>query len=153
MSFRTIETNKSDISMFKEKTNSSNFNSNSATLVSAGTNLTGDLRSENDLRVDGTIQGNVYCSAKIIIGATGVVEGNIQCVHADISGRVVGDIEARELLQLHDKCQVEGNIKAGKLQVEPTAIFNGRCQMQEQGGSRKGTTKHESKPAEETLYQ
>ena len=153
MSFRTIETNKSDISMFKEKTNSTPFNSNSATLVSAGTTLTGDLRSENDLRIDGTIKGNVFCSAKIIIGSTGVVEGNIQCVQADISGRVVGDIDAKELLQLHDKCQVEGNIKASKLQVEPTAIFNGRCQMQEQAGSRKGTTKHEPRPAEETLYQ
>ena len=139
--------------MFKEKTTTP-FNSNSATLVSAGTTLNGDLRSENDLRVDGTIQGNVYCSAKIIIGATGVVEGNIECVQADISGKIVGDIEAKELLQLHDKCQVEGNIRASKLQVEPTAIFNGRCQMSgEQAGNRKGAGKHEAKPAEETLYQ
>ena len=140
--------------MFKEKTNSSNFNSNSATLVSAGTTLNGDLRSENDLRVDGTIQGNVYCSAKIIIGATGVVHGNIECLQADISGKIVGDIEARELLQLHDKCEVEGNIKASKLQVEPTAIFNGRCQMNEQHATgKKATGKHEPRPAEETLYQ
>lgn len=139
--------------MFKEKTNSSTFNSNSATLVSAGTTLTGDLRSENDLRVDGTIHGNVYCSAKIIIGATGTVEGNIECVQADISGKILGDIEVKELLQLHDQCQVQGNIKASKLQVEPTAIFNGKCTMQEPASARKGTTKHESKPAEETLYQ
>ena len=141
--------------MFKEKTTAT-FNSNSATLVSAGTTVNGDLRSENDLRVDGTIQGNVFCSAKIIIGASGVVEGNIECVQADISGRIVGDIDARELLQLHDKCQVEGNIKAGKLQVEPTAIFNGRCQMSADNngaGSRKGAGKHEARPAAETLYQ
>ena len=81
----------------KEKNaNGSSLNGNSATLISAGTTLNGDVASENDLRIDGTVKGNVICSAKVIIGTTGLVEGNIM---------------------------------AGKLQIEPTAIFNGRCQM------------------------
>lgn len=102
---------------------------NSATLISAGTVLKGDVKSENDLRIDGTIQGNVVTSAKIVIGPSGFIEGNISANGADITGKVVGNIAVKELLQLRGECNVQGNIQAGKLQVDPTAIFNGKCQM------------------------
>ena len=102
---------------------------NSATLISAGTTLNGDLSSENDLRIDGTILGNVRSSAKIILGATGKVEGNIEGQQADITGKVIGNITIKELLQLKGSCNVQGNICADKLQIEPTATFNGQCSM------------------------
>jgi len=100
-----------------------------ATMISAGTTLNGDLSGDNDLRIDGTIHGNVTSSAKIIIGATGYVEGNIEGQQADINGKVEGNITAGDLLQLRGACNVQGNIAAGKLQIEPTATFNGKCQM------------------------
>jgi len=102
---------------------------NSATLISAGTTLNGDVASETDLRIDGTIKGNVICSSKIIIGTSGLVEGNVTGLQADVSGKVMGNIEVKELLQLREESNVEGNIMAGKLQIEPSALFNGRCQM------------------------
>ena len=46
-----------------------------------------------------------------------------------ITGKVNGNIRANELLQLRGECMVAGNIYAGKLQVEPTATFNGQCHM------------------------
>lgn len=101
----------------------------SATLISEGTTLTGDVASQTDLRIDGTIKGNVKSSAKIIIGPTGIVEGNIDGNQADITGKVQGHIVVKELLQLRGQCNVTGNITAAKLQIEPTAIFNGQCQM------------------------
>jgi cytoskeletal protein CcmA (bactofilin family) len=104
-------------------------NGNSATLISAGTTLSGDITSDNDLRIDGTIRGNVYSTAKIIIGASGFVEGNIDGLQADINGKVQGNITVKELLQLKGQCNVQGNIIAEKLQIEPTATFNGQCQM------------------------
>ena len=117
--------------MFKQKDPSFNEKptSSSATLISAGTTLTGDVASQNDLRIDGTIKGNVKCSAKIIIGSTGFVDGNVDCVQADIVGKVQGNIVAKEILQLRGECNVTGNITAAKLQIEPTATFNGKCQM------------------------
>lgn len=102
---------------------------NSATLISAGTTVNGDLASENDLRIDGTILGNVRSSAKIILGASGVVEGNIEGQQADITGKVIGNIVIKEILQLRGACNVQGNISADKLQIEPTATFNGQCSM------------------------
>ncbi|MEI9945117.1 MAG: polymer-forming cytoskeletal protein [Chitinophagaceae bacterium] len=75
------------------------------------------------------IIGNVQSSSKVIIGADGVVEGNITGNQADIIGKVSGNIKAKDLLQLRGDCNVTGNLYAGKLQVEPSATFNGECHM------------------------
>ena len=112
--------------MQPEKTTNGN---GGATLVSAGTTLKGDISSNSDLRIDGTIIGNVTSAAKIVIGTNGSVEGNISGNQADIVGKVTGNIKTKDLLQLRGECVVKGNLYAGKLQVEPTATFNGQCHM------------------------
>lgn len=116
--------------MFKDKNASTErAGMSTATLISAGTTVNGDLLSDHDLRIDGTIRGNVQCKSKIIIGPSGVVEGNIEGQQADINGRVNGNISVHDILQLRGTCLVDGNISAAKLQIEPTAVFNGKCQM------------------------
>ena len=102
---------------------------NGTTLIGAGTVLKGDINSNSDLRIDGTITGNIQCSAKVIVGANGVVEGDITGNQADIMGRVNGNVKAKDLLQLRGESTVNGNLYAGKLQIEPTATFNGQCHM------------------------
>lgn len=102
---------------------------NGTTLISSGTTLKGDIHSNSDLRIDGTIIGNISSSAKIVIGSSGIVEGDIAGNQADIVGKVSGNIRAKELLQLRGECVVTGNLYAGKLQIEPSATFNGQCHM------------------------
>jgi cytoskeletal protein CcmA (bactofilin family) len=116
--------------MFKDK-NVSNDRSGltTATLISSGTVLTGDLVSDHDLRIDGTIRGNVICKSKIIVGPSGFIEGNVDGQQADINGRITGNITVKDILQLRGNCVVEGNISSPKLQMDPTAVFNGKCQM------------------------
>lgn len=104
-------------------------NNNGATLISAGTTLKGDISSSNDLRIDGTVIGNIDSSAKVIVGGNGIVEGDITGAQADIVGKVSGNIRAKELLQLKGESVVTGNLYAGKLQIEPSATFNGQCHM------------------------
>ena len=103
--------------------------SGSASLIGAGTSLKGDITSSGDLRIDGTVVGNIICSAKVIIGSNGVVEGDINGQQADIMGKVSGTIKVKELLQLKSNCQVNGNLHSAKLQIEPAANFNGQCHM------------------------
>src|SRR5436190_10452748 len=111
--------------MSNEKTNGAN----GTTLIGAGTTVKGDISSNSDLRIDGTIIGNVNSTAKIVIGASGNVEGDIAGNQADIVGKVSGNIKTKDLLQLRGDCVVNGNVHAGKLQIEPTAVFNGQCHM------------------------
>jgi len=115
--------------MITEKPNGNGGGGTGTTLISAGTTIKGDLSSNSDLRIDGTVIGNINSSAKIVIGNSGVVEGDIFGNNADIVGKTSGTIKVKELLQLRGECVVNGNIYAGKLQVEPSATFNGQCHM------------------------
>jgi len=120
--------------MFNGKSKSDVLGENTSTgtstsLIGAGTSMKGDITSNGDLRIDGNLVGNINCSAKVVIGANGVVQGDINGQQADIMGKVTGTIKVKDLLQLKGGCQVNGNIQAAKLQIEPTANFNGECHM------------------------
>jgi cytoskeletal protein CcmA (bactofilin family) len=117
--------------MFKSKSKSSidEIPATSTTIIGAGTTITGNIESNGDIRVDGKIIGNLEAKAKVIIGANGVVEGDITGKNADVLGTVKGKIRMEDLLYLHGKAVVDGDLFAGKLQIEPTASFNGQCHM------------------------
>src|ERR1700685_1344141 len=119
--------------MFNGKTKSDmpgeNSVGTSTSLIGAGTTMKGDITSNGDLRIDGTLVGNIHCSAKVVIGAGGVVQGEINGQQADIMGKVTGTIKVKDLLQLKGGSHLNGNIRAAKLQIEPTANFNGECHM------------------------
>jgi len=100
-----------------------------ASIIAAGTSLKGDITSNGDIRIDGTLHGNINCTAKVVIGANGIVEGDITGQQADIMGKVNGTIKVKELLQLKGGSNINGNIYASKLQIEPSANFNGQCHM------------------------
>lgn len=105
-----------------------------ATIIAAGTVLDGNLNSENDLRIDGKVLGNVYCSNKVIVGALGVVQGDIETLHADVLGTLHGNLQATESVFLRGKAVVNGNLRTRSLQIEPDVCFNGTCQMGEVEG-------------------
>lgn len=123
-------------------------NGNGTTLIGSGTTLKGDISSNSDLRIDGTVIGNIHSSAKVVIGANGVVEGDISGNQADIIGKVTGNIKAKDLLQLRGDSIVTGNLYAEKLQVEPSATFNGQCHM---GATSKVVERHNVEEEEAVL--
>ena len=115
--------------MFNSKTKfaSGETSTGGTTIIGAGTVINGDIESDGDIRIDGLLTGNLFAKSKIFIGPEGVVEGDLNGQQADVLGKVTGQIKIKELLQLLGKCDVKGDIYAGKLQVEPTASFNGCC--------------------------
>src|SRR5664279_144494 len=136
----------------KSETAESAVPTGSASLIGSGTSLKGDITSSGDLRIDGTLIGNIICSSKVIIGANGVVEGDVSGQMADIMGKVTGTIKVKELLQLKSNCQVNGNLHAAKLQIEPAANFNGQCHMiQETPVTTSGKSSSSSSPKDDYL--
>ncbi len=101
----------------------------SINLIGIGTVIEGDIRSNGDIRIDGTIHGNVYSKAKVVVGNTGLVEGNINCQNADVSGTVKGKSVVNELLFLKASSKMNGDIVTGKFVVEVGATFTGSCNM------------------------
>jgi len=103
--------------------------SQSVNLIGAGTIIKGDIRSNGDIRIDGTLKGAIHSKGKVVVGTTGVIEGEITCQNADISGDVKVKITVSELLFLKPTAKLTGDIITNKLAIEPGAGFSGTCSM------------------------
>ena len=100
-----------------------------------GTVVEGTVSSDNDIRIDGTIKGALSCKAKIIIGPTGYVEGDIRCENAVIEGRFDGNLEVTGLLNVRESAKISGDVKTNKLIVQSGAVFNVACNMSKHTGN------------------
>jgi len=98
-------------------------------LVATGTKITGDLLSDGDIRIDGELMGNLDSKGRLVIGASGVVEGEIRCKSCEIAGTQKGKLFIAELLSLKASSTVSGDMVTGKLSIEPGAYFAGTCTM------------------------
>jgi cytoskeletal protein CcmA (bactofilin family) len=98
-------------------------------LISTGTDITGDIKSSGDIRIDGTLKGNLNTKGKVVIGPTGKVNGEVICKNSEVSGLVEGKIIVGQLLNLKASSKIVGDIETVKLSIEPGAIFSGNCKM------------------------
>ncbi len=112
-----------------EMTKTSEAVSSSINLIGAGTSIEGEVKSNGDIRIDGTVNGSVTSKAKVVIGTTGIIEGDINCQNADISGTVKGKTNVSEMLFLKSTARITGDIISSKLVVESGASFTGSCNM------------------------
>jgi len=100
----------------------------SVNLLGTGTIIKGDIETNGDFRIDGTLIGSIKSKGKIVVGNSGNVEGEISCQNADISGCINAQIHVNELLSLKSS-KIVGDIVSGKLAIEPGARFSGSCKM------------------------
>ena len=120
---------KKDQPVKKMSTTSSTSSSNAINSLVEGTVIEGKVKANNDFRIDGTLIGNLDCKGKVIIGPSGVVDGEINCTNALIEGKFDGNLNVKELLSVKDSAKITGEIVTDKLLVQSGAIFNVKCQM------------------------
>ncbi len=99
------------------------------TIIGKDTLITGTVDVKGALRVDGTVKGKVICTDCVTIGATGVIEADIESGSAVIAGRMVGNISTSDKIELQAKCELEGDVKTKSLVIEQGALFCGSCNM------------------------
>jgi cytoskeletal protein CcmA (bactofilin family) len=109
--------------------NNASMEGSSVNLIGGGTKIIGDITSGGDVRIDGHLVGNIVITGKFVLGATGVVEGNITSVNADLSGETKGTVKVSEMLSLKGTAPINGDIETAKLMIEPGAVFTGTCNM------------------------
>lgn len=102
---------------------------NSINIIGKGTSITGNLNSDGDIRIDGSLEGNIKASGKVLIGKTGSIKGDVVCATLDISGNLNGKVKISDLLSLKASSNITGEIVTQKITIEPGAIFNGTCKM------------------------
>jgi cytoskeletal protein CcmA (bactofilin family) len=101
----------------------------SVNIIGAGTSVVGDIKSNGDFRIDGSVNGTIQVKGKLIVGSTGKIEGEINCQTSEIAGDVKGKINVSDLLSLRSTAKVNGDIVTGKISIEPDAQFTGSCSM------------------------
>ncbi len=107
--------------------------SHSLNTIVNGTVIEGTIKSESDIRIDGIIKGSLNCNAKVIIGPSGFIEGEVRCKNAVIEGKFEGTLQVTELLNVRESAKIYGDVRTGKLIVQSGAVFSVACQM---GGSK-----------------
>jgi cytoskeletal protein CcmA (bactofilin family) len=104
-------------------------NTNKINMIGVGTTIEGSITSNENIRFDGNLVGNLNTKGKVFIGQTGKVTGEIRCKNCEIEGVVDGKVVVTELLSLRSVSKLYGEIKTGKLAIEPGATFTGKCDM------------------------
>lgn len=102
---------------------------NSSNIIGKGTTLEGNLSTSGNIRIEGKLVGSVATKAKLVLGNTSWVKGNILAQNAEVGGEVNGIIEVSGLLILRSTAIVQGDIITNKLVFEEGAKFNGKCKM------------------------
>lgn len=100
-------------------------------VISKGTRISGDLFCDGDIRIDGQVKGSIRGQAKVIIGKGGFVDGNIECVQAEVQGEVKGSLVVQDLLFLRGDAKMEGDVLTSHFEMEPSVKFNGKCTMKD----------------------
>ncbi len=110
--------------MFKKK---GKFRASSIIGKEAG--FKGTLKDEESIRIDGKFEGKIQVGGNVIIGKDAIVEANIQAKSVSIGGKVIGDIDSEERVELFSSGSLEGKVKASDLTIAEGAFFNGECRM------------------------
>ena len=97
------------------------FSSPSVDVIEASTKIVGDIVSKADFRIDGTVEGNITTTGKVVIGKSGKISGKLNCSNADVSGSISGHIQISETLSLMSESYIQGDITTAKLSVEEGA--------------------------------
>jgi cytoskeletal protein CcmA (bactofilin family) len=108
-----------------------------------GTSFKGDITSNGDFRIDGTLKGSIQSKGKIVIGPSGSIEGEIRCKNAEIFGKVTAKIYVEELLSLRTSAELSGEIVYNKIAIEAGAKLVGNLTIKDQ------IQGHVSRPVEE----
>lgn len=125
----------------EEMSSPQSFDTNAIDRIAEGTTLEGSVNSAKSIRVDGKVKGSIVCAGRVVIGKTGVVEGEVDCDSADVEGTLNATITVTGLLELKTTAVINGDSQVGKLKVDPGAEINGKIDM---GGTLKSISNNKN---------
>ena len=100
-----------------------------STVIAQGITVTGTLRGEGVVQVEGVVDGEFDLTGAVIVAESGLVRGPIKADVVRVAGRVEGSVHAREHMRLEPTGSLEGDVSTASLVVEDGGSLNGRCAM------------------------
>lgn len=104
------------------------------TNMTADVEIKGTIKFSNILKIDGKFEGEMITNeGDVIVGKTGSIKANIKVKNAIIEGHVDGNIVASEKVELKERAQLIGDLKARTLVIEEGVVFVGKCNVNPDG--------------------
>lgn len=103
------------------KKETASFNCIQHNVLTVGTAIVGNIQADEDFRIDGTVDGNVTCKGKIIIGPNGRIKGEVKCTVLDLSGTIEGIAKCSDTAIMRSTSLFIGELSMAILEVEPKA--------------------------------
>jgi cytoskeletal protein CcmA (bactofilin family) len=100
-------------------------------IIGPGMKVVGDCHTDGTLRVEGAVEGSIKAGKAVVIGRQGAVTGDVHTQDAVVSGKVTGTLIAESRLELQATCQIEGEVRTRRMQLEEGALLNGTVHMSE----------------------
>ena len=116
------------------------------TVIGEDVEITGNVKCESNIQLNGKLNGDLTCGAQAMIGDTSAVKGNLSIETVSIMGQVNGNITAKDKIELKSTARLHGDIRAKRLTVEDGVTFIGKVEV-----NPAGTSAQPPKPAEEKL--
>lgn len=118
-----------ELKSFPEKEFSENGFGGSMSVLQKGTVLEGNITTQNAIRIDGKIVGNITCASTVIIGESGVVEGDIKADAMQIAGSLKGSVDIKNEFSVASTASVDGDLVMGSLNISEGAKLCGSIRM------------------------
>ena len=105
--------------------------SEKATLIGPETRISGEIRGDEDIVIQGRIEGRVAIGAALSVEDGAIVQADIEARTVTVAGVIVGNVSASDIIRLTSKARVVGDITAPRVVIEAGAAYRGRLEMGE----------------------
>lgn len=110
------------------------------TILGPESSFEGKLVFEGTVRIDGNFKGQIKTDNVLVIGQGARVEANIEVGSIVVNGEVIGDVTAKQLVEIHAPGKLRGNVSTPQLMIAKGVIFEGTCKMEAAAADRGSST-------------
>jgi cytoskeletal protein CcmA (bactofilin family) len=104
-------------------------NGASKNVLGSDVEIKGNIKFTGELTLDGKLEGEVHTDGTLNLGDSAVVNGNINAQTVVVRGKVNGNINAKDKIEIKAKAELFGDIRAAKLAIEEGVTFVGRTEV------------------------
>jgi len=98
-------------------------------MIGSGLVIRGELQGQEDLVIEGTVEGTITMEKNLTIEEGGKIKANIETETITVRGEVVGDLVARDKISVHRGARITGDMKAPRIEIEDGAYYKGNIVM------------------------
>jgi cytoskeletal protein CcmA (bactofilin family) len=101
----------------------------SKNVLNSDVEIKGNIKFAGELTLDGKLDGEIHTDGTLHLGDSALINGNINAQSVVVRGKVHGNINAKEKIDIKAKAELFGDIRASKLTIEEGVTFVGKTEV------------------------